>query len=99
VALAHGLPFIAVRVIVDGAGDDLPAAVRDAAEASRQLRVWRLLGQILLAPTAVMPVIRLTRRYVAANRSLAAVARAGHLAPETFALGPDTGGSQGAAVS
>jgi adenosylhomocysteine nucleosidase len=99
VALAHGLPFIAVRVIVDGAGDDLPAAVSDAADASRQLRVWRLLGQMLLAPAAVMPVIRLTRRYAAASRSLAAVARAGHLAPETFALGPDTGSSQGAGVS
>ena len=73
--------------------------VEEIKDASRQLRVWRLLGQMLLAPAAVMPVIRLTRRYVAANRSLAAVARAGHLAPETFALGPDTGGSQGAAVS
>lgn len=99
VALAHGLPFIAVRVILDGAGDDLPVPVRDAADASRQLHVWRLLGQMLLAPAAVMPVIRLTRRYLAASRSLAAVARAGHLAPAAFALGPDTGGSQGAGVS
>jgi adenosylhomocysteine nucleosidase len=99
VALAHGLPFIAVRVIVDGAGDDLPVPVREAADASRQLRVWRLLGQMLLAPAAVMPMIRLTRRYIAASRSLAAVARAGHLAPEALLLGPDAGGSQGADLS
>jgi adenosylhomocysteine nucleosidase len=99
VAVAHGLPFIAVRVIVDGAGDDLPVPVREAADASRQLRVWRLLGQMLLAPAAVMPMIRLTRRYIAASRSLAAVARAGHLAPEALVLGPDAGGSQGADLS
>jgi adenosylhomocysteine nucleosidase len=98
VALAHGLPFIAVRVIVDGAGDALPSAVRDAADANGQLRVWRLFGQILLAPAGVTSVIRLTRRYLAANRALAVVARTGHLAPEAFALGPDTGGSLGAGL-
>ncbi len=98
VALAHGLPFIAVRVIVDGAGDALPSAVREAADANGQLRVLRLVGQILLAPAGVTSVIRLTRRYLAANRALAVVARTGHLAPEVFALGPDSGGPQGAGV-
>jgi adenosylhomocysteine nucleosidase len=99
VALAHALPFIAVRVIVDGAGDALPSAVRDAADAtSGQLRVWRLFGQILLSPAGVTSVLRLTRGYWAANRALAVVARTGHLAPGAFALGPDTGGSQGAGV-
>jgi adenosylhomocysteine nucleosidase len=98
VALSYGLPFIAVRVIVDGAGDALPSAVRNAADANGQLRAWRLFGQILLAPAGVTSVIRLTRRYLAANRALAVVARTGHLAPEAFALGPDTGGSQGAGV-
>jgi adenosylhomocysteine nucleosidase len=96
VALAHGLPFIAVRVIVDAAGDALPSAVRDVADANGQLRVWRLFGEILLAPAGAASVIRLTRRYLAANRALAVVARTGHLAPQAFALGPDTGGSQGA---
>jgi adenosylhomocysteine nucleosidase len=98
VAVAHGLPFIAVRVIVDGAGDTLPSAVRDAADANGQLRVWRLFGQILLAPAGVTSVIRLTRHYLAANRALAVVARTGHLAPEAFAPGPQSGGSQGAGV-
>lgn len=98
VALAHGLPFIAVRVIVDGARDDLPVPVRDAADARGQLRVWRVIGQMLLAPAGVMFVLRLTRRYVAANRSLAAVGRTAHLAPEAFTRGPHTDGSQGAGV-
>jgi adenosylhomocysteine nucleosidase len=98
VALAHALPFIAVRVIVDGAGDALPSAVRDAADASGQLRVWRLFGQILLAPAGVTSVLRLARGYWAANRALALVARTGHLAPGAFALGPDAGGTQGAGV-
>jgi adenosylhomocysteine nucleosidase len=80
VAGAHGLPFIAVRVIVDTAADVLPRAVTAASQAG-QLRVWPLLGGLALAPLDIVALIRLAQRYRAATRSLAAVARAGLTVP------------------
>ena len=48
VAEQHGLPFLAVRVVVDSAGDVLPAAVTAAADtkatwspALSELSLWR----------------------------------------------------------
>jgi adenosylhomocysteine nucleosidase len=99
VAMAHGAPFIAIRVIVDGAGDHLPSAVSEAVDAYGQLRVGRLIARTLLAPAEVISLLRLTRRYLAANRSLAAVARSAHLAPQAPAPAADGGGSRGASVS
>ena len=81
VATHHELPFIAVRVIVDSAGDVLPRAVTAAADNQGHLQIWRLLGALTLAPGELAPLIRLARRYRAANRSLAAIARTGSLAP------------------
>jgi len=79
VAEAHQLPFIAVRVIVDSAGDVLPRAVTAAADRQGHLQLWRLIGALALAPNELAPLIRLARRYRAANRSLAAIARSGSL--------------------
>jgi adenosylhomocysteine nucleosidase len=79
VAMSRHLPFLAVRVIVDSAGDVLPRAVTDAADAAGHLHIWRLLSA--LSPSDLMPLIRLARRYSVASRSLTAVARAGSLAP------------------
>ncbi len=84
VALAEGLPFLAVRVVVDGAADRLPHAVAVAVDAAGKLRLWRLAGALLRAPAEVAPLLRLARRYRSANRSLAAVARALALAPPEF---------------
>ena len=80
IARAHQLPFIAVRVIVDNAADALPRAVTAAADAEGHLQVWRLMGELVRAPGELAPLLRLAQRYRAANRSLAAVARAGALA-------------------
>jgi adenosylhomocysteine nucleosidase len=80
VAAAFGLPFIAVRVIVDTAADALPQAVVTASRAG-QLSLRRLLGGLALAPLELVALIRLAQRYRAATRSLAAVARAGLLTP------------------
>ena len=77
VAAALDLPFIAVRVIVDGAADLLPPAVV-AAGRGGQLSLLRLIGGLIVAPQDLVPLIRLARRYRTATRSLAAVARAGH---------------------
>jgi adenosylhomocysteine nucleosidase len=89
VAEQYRLPFIAVRVIVDSAGDVLPRAVTAAADNEGHLQVWRLIGALALAPTELAPVIRLARRYRAANRSLARIARMGSLAPCAFSAPSD----------
>jgi adenosylhomocysteine nucleosidase len=79
IAAAHDLPFMAVRVIVDGAADALPRAVT-AAGRSGQLSVLRLIGGLVAAPGDLVGLIRLSRRYRAATRSLTAVARDARIA-------------------
>jgi adenosylhomocysteine nucleosidase len=90
-AHSRALPFIAVRVIVDGAGDALPQAVAAAADGAGQLQLWRLIGALARAPGQLAPLVRLARRYRAASRSLAAVARAGSLSDYAFAVSADRG--------
>jgi adenosylhomocysteine nucleosidase len=84
VAAAHNLPFVAVRVIVDTATDALPRAVTAAGRAGR-VSMPRLLGGLALAPLDLLALIRLAQRYRAATRSLADVARAGLLRPDSGA--------------
>jgi hopanoid-associated phosphorylase len=90
IALEAEIPFMAVRVIVDGAADALPKVVTAAADQEGHLQIWRLIGALALAPTELAPLIRLARRYRAANRSLAAVAHMGSLAPSAFPAGSDS---------
>ncbi len=73
VAIGQGLPFIAVRVIVDTAADELPRAVV-AASLGGQVHIWRLLGALARAPEDCPAMLRLARRYRAATRAMAAVA-------------------------
>ena len=79
VAHTHGVPFIAVRVIVDVATDALPDLVREAVDAAGDVRLAHLLGQLLVRPGDVVPLVRLARRYREASRALAAVAGSGAL--------------------
>jgi hypothetical protein len=74
VALQRQVPFLAVRVIVDSAGDVLPKSVTAAADTAGHLRLWRLLGALTLTPSDLVPLIRLARRYRAAGQALSAVA-------------------------
>ncbi len=71
---ARRLPFIAVRVVVDRAGDALPRSVGVAADGDGRLRLWRLLGALALAPADLLLLPGLARRYRAASRGLAALA-------------------------
>jgi adenosylhomocysteine nucleosidase len=80
VACARGVPFLAVRVIVDGAVDSLPSSLSAAADGSGQLRLGRLMGAVARSPAQLADLLRLAQRYRAASRSLAAIARAGPLA-------------------
>jgi adenosylhomocysteine nucleosidase len=75
IAAARRLPFAAVRVIVDTAADALPRSVVEASRGG-QVRIWRLLGGLALAPAELAALMRLAGRYRTANRSLAAAARA-----------------------
>jgi nucleoside phosphorylase len=79
VAAAQGLPFIAVRVVVDTAGDVLPGAVL-AASREGDLRIWQFIRGLARSPADIAAVFRLAQRYRAATRSLRAVARSGALA-------------------
>jgi adenosylhomocysteine nucleosidase len=87
VARQAGLPFIALRVIVDTASDQLPAAVI-AASAGGQLRVGRLLARLLRTPGDVGGLIRLSARYRIAMRMLGAVASPGSPARAALVGGP-----------
>ena len=75
VSAAHGLPFVAVRVIVDTAADVLPPAVL-AASLGGQINIRHLIGGLAAAPLGLAALIRLAHRYRAATRSLTAVAGA-----------------------
>lgn len=76
-AASHGLPFLAVRVIVDAATDEVPRALIDAADARGRIAVGRLIVRMLAAPRSIALLPPLARRYRAALRSLRAAARAG----------------------
>ena len=88
VAGQAGLPFIALRVIVDTAADELPAAVI-AASGGGPLRIGTLIAGLVRAPGDVGALIRLSARYRIASRVLAAVARPGSAARRALVGGPD----------
>jgi adenosylhomocysteine nucleosidase len=79
VAEAHRLPFVAVRVIVDGATDPLPRVLSGSAGPDGQLRWSRLVARLALAPADVPALVRLARRYRTARLALRAVAESGAL--------------------
>ncbi len=75
VAAESGLPWIALRVIADGAGDVVPDAVLgEALDQFGRPRLGRLVGRLLARPTQIPAVIRLGRnssRALARLRTLA----------------------------
>jgi hopanoid-associated phosphorylase len=77
VASTHRLPFIALRVVVDRATDELPPAIAAAADVAGEIRPWRLLAALARSPAELAPLMRLGRRYRAASQSLSAIARVG----------------------
>ena len=79
IAVAYQVPFLAVRAIVDTAGDEIPCAVT-AASNGGQVRMLRLVLGIARSPLQIAPLLRLARRYRAATGALTAVARTGAMA-------------------
>ncbi len=88
VAGQAGLPFIVLRVIVDTASDELPAAVV-AASTGGPLRIGALLGGLLRAPGDVRSLIGLAARYRIARRVLTTVARPGSASRRALVSGPE----------
>jgi len=79
VARARGVPFVAVRVIVDAASDELPRAVVLAAASSGGVSITRLLRALAREPGLLGPLLNLAHRYHAARGSLRALGRSGVL--------------------
>lgn len=77
VASTHRLPFLALRVVVDRAIDEMPRAVTAAADRTGEVGLWRLLSALARSPADLAPLLRLERRYRAASQSLSAIARVG----------------------
>lgn len=75
VATARGLPFVAIRVIVDGSGDDVPSILLDVAGSRGRIAAGHLLVRMLASPRSLAPLLRLARRYRVARRSLREAAR------------------------
>jgi adenosylhomocysteine nucleosidase len=90
VAGQAGLPFIALRVIVDTAADELPAAVIAASGAGR-LRLGRLLAALARTPGEIAALIRLSARYRIASRVLATLAAPDTPARRALVAGPPEG--------
>lgn len=76
VAADAGVPFVAVRVIVDTAGEDLPRAVV-AASGGTHPSLPRLLAGLIRAPADLGALIRLARRFRAACAVLASIGEPG----------------------
>jgi adenosylhomocysteine nucleosidase len=72
-ARAGGIPFIAVRAIVDTAADEVPRAVTGASE-SGQVRIGPLLAGLMRSPVELLALLPLAKRYRSAMSSLRAVA-------------------------
>ena len=85
VAADNRLPFLVVRAVVDTAADVVPPMLLAAAAGVGRSGVGRLLGALARAPGELPDFIRLLRRYQAASRALALVARCGALAPPDLA--------------
>jgi adenosylhomocysteine nucleosidase len=92
VAEAAGVPFIAVRVIVDTARDGVPRAVAGASRAG-ELRTGRLILGLIRSPLQIAALVRLARRYRVALGSLRAIAASGKLEPPAAAAGATSGAS------
>jgi adenosylhomocysteine nucleosidase len=84
VASTHRLPFLALRVIVDRAIDDLPRVVSMATDEHGELRPWRLAAGLAKAPRQLGPLLRLGRRYRSASVSMDAIAHLGAWARLAF---------------
>ncbi|MGY6216288.1 phosphorylase family protein [Methylolobus aquaticus] len=72
-AQKHGVPWLAIRSIVDAAAVTLPRAAQAALDRDGEMIVSRLLLQLLRTPTEIAPLLRLGRAFRLAMQTLSAV--------------------------
>jgi hopanoid-associated phosphorylase len=75
VARRHGLPFIAIRAIVDEAHHCVPKAAAAAVDPHGRSRPWRAAMPLLKEPAQIGALVMLARGASAADRSLADICR------------------------
>ncbi len=86
VARARGLPFLALRAIVDDAEATLPLAVVDGVDAYGRARPLAMIGGLLQSPWQISKLPGLARAFADARRSLRTIVKC---APD-FGWNPDT---------
>jgi adenosylhomocysteine nucleosidase len=74
-AAEHGLPWLAIRAIVDAQGVSIPPLALDALSASGRPRLGKLLAGIARAPAVIPRLLRLGRDFRAARSALKTVVR------------------------
>jgi adenosylhomocysteine nucleosidase len=74
-AAEHGLPWLAIRAIVDAQGVSIPPLALDALSASGRPRFGKLLAGIARAPAVIPRLLRLGRDFRAARSALKTVVR------------------------
>jgi adenosylhomocysteine nucleosidase len=77
-ALAHNLPFLAIRSIVDPADINIPPSIEAAFDEKGILHVPKMLGRALLRPIDFAGIIRLGKHFDAAMATLKTVAALSH---------------------
>jgi adenosylhomocysteine nucleosidase len=75
VALQRQIPFVALKVIVDGAHDALPGCALAATDAGGRVHLGRLLRALVRSPSELAPLFTLALRYRTASQMLAAAAK------------------------
>jgi len=70
-----GIPFMAIRAIVDDAATTIPAYINHAMDSNGSIQPARLLAMLILHPSAWRELIRLGRQFRAAKSTLELVAR------------------------
>jgi adenosylhomocysteine nucleosidase len=69
-AKEHGLPFVAVRAIVDTAATDIPENVLSALDRQGDISVWKLLTSAYLMPADWIKIVQLGIQFNAARKTL-----------------------------
>ncbi|MGB7946596.1 MAG: phosphorylase [Candidatus Binatia bacterium] len=69
-AQEHGLPFIAIRAIVDTVSTNIPENVLKALDSQGDVTVWKLITSIPLMPADWLKLIQLGIQFNAAQRTL-----------------------------
>lgn len=70
IARQHGIPFLALRVVADPAGMDLPKAVTHSLNQAGEVVLSRLLSYLLGHPYELSGLIKLGRHFNAAQKTL-----------------------------